>query len=574
MIGFKIFLVVQVVCICLKIDGTVTWGWKEVFWVYWIFFSILVGITFGISLLFITKFCSIMHRNEGGFELVGLFWLLAISFGITCGSALLILGFLSYIEDKSDSLYFWTLCGLASFGFFMMVFTLIFWRTIYKFFMHVIGCSEEPKQENPNQSPEPNQEATDAQGQSIKSTKRANSQSKPLSIPMYLVSRSLLAIWKPPVLMVSGKQLRYSGTYFKTALKDEATAAMSKRVVKMHPYSERNSVHMIPKETKFQEIQTTNEFLPLNSSTIETMEKGHSPKEKPADMKAWHNLIMNNFTLISPHTSNSGSTLEQAESGREQTTSDGIKKKEGHGIDEEAIRNALEQLNAPRGGQPQRPSELPLSGGGIRQGVQSQRERRTLMESILERNESQESEKMTSKELIAKYKKARATGNQRFLSCQYEKPKEILNVSIMGSEKDKNSQNKEGHEAIGDIEASNICVICFEKPPDAVFMNCGHGGLCYDCSLDIWKATMECHLCRLVFSLLASFLEISLVFGAAHRTSPSNRLEQQKHEVLEGSVINADGEGGRQRKTPRSRSKRQQFCDSRGSEYAPNFGIN
>lgn len=40
------------------------------------------------------------------------------------------------------------------------------------------------------------------------------------------------------------------------------------------------------------------------------------------------------------------------------------------------------------------------------------------------------------------------------------------------------------------------CLVCFDKPPDAVFMECGHGGICYDCSLELWKATGECYLCR------------------------------------------------------------------------------
>ena len=43
-------------------------------------------------------------------------------------------------------------------------------------------------------------------------------------------------------------------------------------------------------------------------------------------------------------------------------------------------------------------------------------------------------------------------------------------------------------------------------------MECGHGGnfliylyiikgICYDCALEIWKATNECFLCRNVFFL-------------------------------------------------------------------------
>lgn len=41
-----------------------------------------------------------------------------------------------------------------------------------------------------------------------------------------------------------------------------------------------------------------------------------------------------------------------------------------------------------------------------------------------------------------------------------------------------------------------VCLVCFEKTADAVFMNCGHGGICYDCSLDVLKKSGECHLCR------------------------------------------------------------------------------
>ncbi len=45
------------------------------------------------------------------------------------------------------------------------------------------------------------------------------------------------------------------------------------------------------------------------------------------------------------------------------------------------------------------------------------------------------------------------------------------------------------------------CLICFDKGTDAVFMECGHGGVCYECSLEIWKTTAECFLCRKVISI-------------------------------------------------------------------------
>ncbi len=43
---------------------------------------------------------------------------------------------------------------------------------------------------------------------------------------------------------------------------------------------------------------------------------------------------------------------------------------------------------------------------------------------------------------------------------------------------------------------NNLCGVCFATEPDSVFMKCGHGGICYECAIDIWKSTGECYLCR------------------------------------------------------------------------------
>ena len=47
-------------------------------------------------------------------------------------------------------------------------------------------------------------------------------------------------------------------------------------------------------------------------------------------------------------------------------------------------------------------------------------------------------------------------------------------------------------------KSNSNCLVCFEKPPDTVFMNCGHGGICYECALDLWRSSSECFLCRKV----------------------------------------------------------------------------
>lgn len=31
------------------------------------------------------------------------------------------------------------------------------------------------------------------------------------------------------------------------------------------------------------------------------------------------------------------------------------------------------------------------------------------------------------------------------------------------------------------------CCVCFDRISDSVFMECGHGGVCFDCALDVWR---------------------------------------------------------------------------------------
>ena len=44
------------------------------------------------------------------------------------------------------------------------------------------------------------------------------------------------------------------------------------------------------------------------------------------------------------------------------------------------------------------------------------------------------------------------------------------------------------------------CYVCCDKTADAVIMECGHGGICYECSLEMWKVTGQCHMCRMDIS--------------------------------------------------------------------------
>jgi len=57
---------------------------------------------------------------------------------------------------------------------------------------------------------------------------------------------------------------------------------------------------------------------------------------------------------------------------------------------------------------------------------------------------------------------------------------------------------KQDQPEVVDIEAfeHGKCVICFDSDSDAVYLPCGHGGICYVCAQELLKVKKECHFCR------------------------------------------------------------------------------
>jgi len=62
-------------------------------------------------------------------------------------------------------------------------------------------------------------------------------------------------------------------------------------------------------------------------------------------------------------------------------------------------------------------------------------------------------------------------------------------------------QTKTPNEQVGVVEREdkNACVLCYDRKMDSIIQPCGHGGLCYRCSLTMWKDIVDCHICRKVF---------------------------------------------------------------------------
>lgn len=100
-VAYRMFILIQGITLCCKIDNFIDWEWKEVFWSYWVFFSILIGIDFGLILMTISKFCNCFLGNIDWVELKGLFWFMIVSLCFTVCTCLLNLGTSSILDTQN-----------------------------------------------------------------------------------------------------------------------------------------------------------------------------------------------------------------------------------------------------------------------------------------------------------------------------------------------------------------------------------------------------------------------------------------------------------------------------------------
>ena len=53
------------------------------------------------------------------------------------------------------------------------------------------------------------------------------------------------------------------------------------------------------------------------------------------------------------------------------------------------------------------------------------------------------------------------------------------------------------------LSGDHSCQICFEDDRSTAMLPCGHGGLCWDCGLQIYALTEECPMCRTKIELVS-----------------------------------------------------------------------
>ena len=72
----------------------------------------------------------------------------------------------------------------------------------------------------------------------------------------------------------------------------------------------------------------------------------------------------------------------------------------------------------------------------------------------------------------------------------------------------------------------NMCVICYDAKIDAVLIGCGHSSLCFSCSVDCYRNTKECPLCRAeIEQILQVDMEARKILPVRKKKDDSNPLD-------------------------------------------------
>ena len=87
------------------------------------------------------------------------------------------------------------------------------------------------------------------------------------------------------------------------------------------------------------------------------------------------------------------------------------------------------------------------------------------------------------------------------LQGQYSPGKKKQGLSMNDVELVKVKDFEDARQAIYKIEkeeegAENLCFICCVREANSVFMECGHGGICFECAKETWTKKTACMTCR------------------------------------------------------------------------------
>lgn len=198
----RIFLVLQFSNFMLKMDDFVSFTWKEVYWPFWIFFSIMIGLSFSIFLIVATKLCSFIISKKDSTEsmfcftsVLTLLWVFYFVDGFTVMICLFVIFSQNFLTSGEQFQFQLTLLGFIFYCLFGIVITHLVKTDLINFVMNLSSDSDFLDAELGHQRSDMGQ--TNLEG----AVSEKAVEKEQIEIPEYL--------------------FKYSSTFFKTATKKE-----------------------------------------------------------------------------------------------------------------------------------------------------------------------------------------------------------------------------------------------------------------------------------------------------------------------------------------------------------------
>lgn len=488
----KALLASSAIAAALKFEGKITWDWKEAIIGYWMCFALLCGVTLVAVLCLVNRCCVFFFADSDQFQVCGVVWSVLILAGKGILSCLLILSLLdSYENNFSTDNLINPFLFIMGYNLIMLLYTLGYYTEIENFFRNMAAIEDEYEHT-----------------QTFETETKEN---QPKTLEKLIVPKFLT---------------KSSSTYYRVVTDSEVQEAKQKRKKKLQKKREKEE----KERAKQKQVEREPPKRPPNRFSKDYAKMGADRPEMP-NFKSTKNDMLNTIaeteqdkrTHITEFDRKAAlvANSKRRDIGRDFFAS--LSNKTGVlGIVPSVVKRL--GFKSKKGYKEQEDPEEDSSGNqgptfnqscdftagrsagkmGAAMNVKLQKKgRNQLGTKGLEALEEKLKEIDLSHSLEGKHAKERMT------QSMYGKH-DAANFSAVfdqGASNDSSMVEDQTKPKSGENSMTQQCLICFDKPPDAVFMNCGHGGVCYECSVEIWKSTEECYLCR---NKIAQVLQVDL----------------------------------------------------------------
>ncbi|KAL4428880.1 hypothetical protein ABPG74_001367 [Tetrahymena malaccensis] len=542
---FRVYFISQAIFFSLKLENYIDWNWSEVFWIYWVFFCIIIGITLIIFLLLVVKICDFCGGAKTELiEIQGLFWFFLIMGFLSANSSYSVLTYTDVLSDidaannkigkTTEQLYqdqlnlnntqknlipiIFQVVG----GFCGQILYFLLLRHQISAFVRLIMFEYGDQQDEEDGE---HQHQQDANGQHNQDNNNQNQRAPPKKVRMAYKSKLVLEEKEvAPTMNLPQFVSKVSSTYFKflmnkkdaqneinqkkkskpkkqQPLQIQANSpqnATDERSMKGKSYSKRSlnrsatatvtintqgnvntqadmlhSSRLNTQEKQFAENDFEDVFKEGNSGSQDKKDlrgENHLKKNKKALIKQKFNEIPN---FISPK-DKSSIKIQFQQNGFDHIQEEDYQHESNQNQRRQiSMANPNNQMNAISIGKGQK--DLNMTAPFVVQSAQDH---------IKEEEDEHESyyyDRKNNQEI-----KNKDGISQNDCIIHFDEESQVNTKNVLDSSRIAQSQQ----------QSVSTCLVCFDATPDSIFNPCGHGGLCYECAIDLMKKTGECYLCR------------------------------------------------------------------------------